>query len=148
VVQEERRQNVDSNPGQLLTEKVFAADVSPATPTALAGDRGAWIEVAKLTRADAVDCTSAGTGRKISILIGGRRHDGGGPEAAGREDLWPDTAARRPDGSQMAGSEADPESRSRLVHFRRQGCAKARLDAVLARPCFGDPDSELFSGRR
>jgi zinc protease len=67
VVQEERRQNVDSNPGQLLTEKVFAA-MYPGHPYSVPVI-GRMDEVAKLTRADAVDWYKRWYGPENSILI-------------------------------------------------------------------------------
>jgi len=67
VVQEERRQNVDSNPGQLLTEKVFAA-LYPGHPYSVPVI-GRMNEVAKLTRADAADWYKRWYGPENAILV-------------------------------------------------------------------------------
>jgi zinc protease len=67
VVQEERRQNVDSDPGSLLNEKVFAA-IYPGHPYSVPVI-GHMKEVAKLTRADAVDWYKRWYGPENAILV-------------------------------------------------------------------------------
>jgi zinc protease len=67
VVQEERRQNVDSNPGSVLQEKVFAA-LYPGHPYSVPVI-GRMNEVAKLSRADAVDWYKRWYGPENAILV-------------------------------------------------------------------------------
>jgi len=67
VVQEERRQNVDSDPGSLLSEKVFAA-LYPGHPYSVPVI-GHMDEVAKLKRADAVDWYKRWYGPENAILV-------------------------------------------------------------------------------
>ncbi|MDP3738712.1 MAG: pitrilysin family protein [Hyphomonadaceae bacterium] len=67
VVQEERRQNVDSNPGSVLEEKVMAA-MFPGHPYSIPVI-GHMDEVAKLTQADAVDWYKTWYGPENAILV-------------------------------------------------------------------------------
>jgi zinc protease len=67
VVQEERRQNVDSDPGSILSEKVFAA-LYPGHPYSVPVI-GRMPEVAKLARADAVDWYKRWYGPENAILV-------------------------------------------------------------------------------
>ncbi len=67
VVQEERRQNVDSAPGSILSEKVYAA-MYPGHPYGVPVI-GHMNEVAKLTRTDAVDWYKTWYGPENAILV-------------------------------------------------------------------------------
>ena len=67
VVQEERRQNVDSDPGSILSEKVFAA-MYPGHPYSVPVI-GHMSEVAKLSRTDAVDWYKRYYGPEHAILV-------------------------------------------------------------------------------
>jgi zinc protease len=67
VVQEERRQNVDSSPGSLLYEKISAA-LYAGHPYAVPVI-GHMDEVAKLTRQDAVDWYNTWYGPENAILV-------------------------------------------------------------------------------
>jgi zinc protease len=67
VVQEERRQNVDSNPGSILVEKVFAA-MYPGHPYSVP-IIGHMNEVAALTQEDAVDWYKRWYGPENALLV-------------------------------------------------------------------------------
>ncbi len=142
VVKEERRQNVDSEPGSLLNEKVFAA-MYPGHPYSVPVI-GHMEEVAKLSQSDAADWYRRWYGPEHAILV-----IAGDITAAELKPIAEEIYGKIPKRDDLTSrswpdGEADRQVAEALS--RRSQGAPAGLVAKLARREVGGPGFRSASG--
>lgn len=140
VVQEERRQNVDSNPGSVLNEKVFAA-LYPGHPYSVPVI-GHMSEVAKLSRTDAADWYKRWYGPENAILV-----VAGDTTAAELKPLVDNVYGKIPRRGDLAARkwpEVKPLARSLELSHSDSKVRQPEWSRHWLGVAMGDPDSEAL----